>query len=302
MLIAGRTGIGNTRVSPTLPSSLKARRYRGEISCTDMHVGIMYGYLVGYAVQEFWDEDGCDYYREPIGTIFFVHSDAVSGRIRYAVTCRHVIEAMYRNGATKVFVRVNMQDGAFSDFETGIDSWTLSDSSDVAVIRFDLPTEPHFWSYPVERNHRIGLMEGMDVFFVGMFSELPEYTSVRAIVRTGTIAKVIASIPLRFKSNPDEVTQCAATLVELRSFGGESGSPVFAYDSRLPPETQYARDPGYGPGSESRPILLGLLHGYFEIARSVTRGTKRIGETLLNSGIGVVIGIGEIRKAIALVQ
>lgn len=262
-----------------------------------MIVPMLYERLVGYVVEETIDAESNEAVREPIGTLFFVEHSVGPGAgvVRYAITCRHVLEEFKRHEFPKsLFVRINNADGFAEDTPITVDDWVLGEDVDIAVARVTLPPQNPHWAYPVERGQTFGLFSGMNVFFIGMFSLVPGFVSVQAVVRTGTIARTISEVPLCFKENPQESTACVVHLVEMRSFGGESGSPVFFYDERLPVETPVAFNPGYGPGNQTRPALLGVLHGQFEIDKSVTRGQEEVGLAQLNSGIGIVVPLGAI--------
>jgi len=255
--------------------------------------------LVGYIVHEYRDSDSQAASRLPIGTFFFAeHSigPGAAGCVQYIVTCRHVIEGFIRDSPPKrMFIRVNSGPHGFAeDFEINVGDWVFVDNVDVAVARWTLPAQRQFWAYPVERRQPFGLFPGQNTFFIGMFAGAPGFVSVQAVVRTGNIARVISEVPLRFKADPEETTPCGVHLVEMHSWGGESGSPVFVFDERFPAETPYAFNPGYGPGNEHRPAILGVLHGQFEIAKPVMNDEREIGSANLNAGIGIVIPMRDI--------
>jgi hypothetical protein len=166
------------------------------------------------------------------------------------------------------------------------EDWVLSDKTDIAVIPSNLPPEIPFWGYPTDRHAPFGLMEGRGVFFVGMFAESPGVISVQPIVRSGIIARVSAEACIEWDS-PSDTRRISAHLVEAWSWGGESGSPVFAYD-----DSDHSRkmlfNPGYGPGFELRPGLLGVLYGHFPVSLASYPDA--------NSGISIVIPIGGVNE------
>lgn len=268
----------------------------------DMNIATMYEGLVGYVVMGFLDEDGWS--RQPIGTFFLVKQDLGPGAsdVWYAVTCRHVIEEFKRSNLPQktMFVRANDAQGLAVDSPISVDEWIFGEGVDIAVTKWTHQRVGMSWAYPIERGQPFGFFHGQNVFFIGMFSLVPGFISVQPVVRTGTIARFLTQVPLCFVEDPEERIPCGVHLVEMRSWGGESGSPVFFYDDRFEPETPYAFDPGYGPGHEHRPGLMGVLHGQFEIEQSVTRGKKQVGSTQLNSGIGVVIPMGDIIRTLRM--
>jgi hypothetical protein len=92
----------------------------------------------------------------------------------------------------------------------------------------------------------------------------------------------------------------SAYLVEMRSIGGLSGSPVFLNKSQEPlppgfmPDLRFQRDPEQVVWSQLP--LLGLVHGHFDVQNlnedsvvddDATRGA-------INAGIGVVIPVQKI--------
>jgi len=265
------------------------------VSCIEMRIGRLYHRFVGYLMELVWDPATSTYFSDPVGTVFFVEYGLDDGRgvVRYAITCRHVIEGLIRNNCDHGFLRVNDPHGQGLDFPTNPREWVLSERADVAAIRFDLPAEETYWAYPIERTPE-GIMDAQTVFFIGMFALVPGATSVQAIVRTGTIARHSSSIPLCFQADPKESIESIVHLIEMRSWGGESGSPVFVYDERSP-EDQYYTDPGYLGRHQARPHLLGMLHGQLEVEKTVSQGGQPIGTSRANSWIGVVIPIGDIQ-------
>jgi len=72
-------------------------------------------------------------------------------------------------------------------------------------------------------HHKLGV--GDEVFATGLFTEVTETTRNIPIVRTGTVA-MIPGEKIPFGKNLIE-----AYLVELRSIGGLSGSPVFVRET-----------------------------------------------------------------------
>lgn len=104
-------------------------------------------------------------------------------------------------------------------------------------------------------------------------------------------------------TNPKERTKVDAHLIETRSWGGESGSPVFVH-------SQYIRTPppeGLNDGSvynvagrlsksdvtalEVDCRFLGVLHGHYEVARLPEHRRHDAGDRVadVNAGIAVVI-------------
>jgi Trypsin-like peptidase domain len=225
----GESGFKVARQASAISSKLAD--FRASNDSEDMMISTMYDGLVGYIVQEQWDSESQDSSRFPIGTFFFVEHSVGPGAgcAQYIVTCRHVIEGFIRESSPKrMFIRMNSGAHGFAeDFPIGEGDWVFGGDVDVAVVRWAIPPQRQFWAYPVERSQPFGLYPGQNTFFIGMFSGEPGFVSVQPVVRTGNIARVLSEVPLRFKEDPEESVSCAVHLVEMHSWGGESGSPVF---------------------------------------------------------------------------
>lgn len=124
---------------------------------------------------------------------------------------------------------------------------------------------------------------GDEVFMTGLFTNHSGKEKNIPIVRIGNIAAM-----------PDEPIRSAdfgnlhAYLVELRSLGGLSGSPVFVYltPSRIINGT-------HNLNSYAEFFLLGLLHGHWDL-KSATKGVELDQftpnkETNINTGIGIAV-------------
>jgi hypothetical protein len=282
--------------------SCKATRIRAVGDPTDMLVDAQYQKNVGYLVAEFWDDQFQRYDAEPVGTVFFVEQTLGDGFgcVHYAVTCRHVLEGISHNSTCRdIFLRINNLHGLAEDIPLRLADWVLSTHTDVAVARINLPPKFPFWACSMERSLDFSLLPGHGVFFVGLFSSLPGFKSVQAIVRSGTIARLSTRVPIKLNA----LVEVDAHLVELRSWGGESGSPVFVYDEhvRIPyigDSTSASLRRNDLRASDVMPSLLGILHGHFEIPAAVKREDVEIGGLAVNSGIGVVIPASEIKMTL----
>jgi hypothetical protein len=255
---------------------------------------------VAYIMVDKWDERNSALYRQPAGTAFFVSEIAGSGRPFYVVTARHVIECIRDDSeCLDVFIRVNEYRGTSTDFPIQYEDWIFHPSTDVAVRKFPFSTKFDFWSIANVRGPRHGVFPGHDVFFIGMFNAVPGQIRVEPVVRFGKIALPSTTVPIKIGQNDYNVPAC---LVESRSWGGESGSPVFVYDdAQVKPNS----DLGSAQVDSSsfidiqsnrhfagmiEPELLGLLHGHFEIERPVMYNRQETGTQVdVNTGIAVVI-------------
>jgi hypothetical protein len=148
------------------------------------------------------------------------------------VTAKHVLAGIRTHSADgKVLLRFNLKSGGYTLVETDVAQWMLhpDESVDVGIVAFSIPSEldVRFLAESISATpdviakHRIGI--GDDVFITGLF--VNHYGAERniPILRVGNIAAVPTE-PVK--------TQLGATdayLIEARSIGGLSGSPVFVY-------------------------------------------------------------------------
>jgi hypothetical protein len=183
----------------------------------------------------------------------------------------------------------------------------LNEAKDVAVSRVDFPPKISIWAYPMETIRPVCLLPGHEVFFVGLFALLPGFQSVQAIVRSGRVAR--PSVKSQIISDPAKppVQDVGVHLVELRSWGGESGSPVFVYEEHVSmPNADFG---AYSAlpliaradlrASYVQPRLLGMLHGHFQIPGQASGGVDIQGQDV-NSGIAVVLPFEDIAETLSL--
>ena len=239
---------------------------------------------VGYIVAKGQAEDGSGL-SSPIGTVFFIIVQTGNVGVYYAVTCAHVINSTGQDQAPSLHIRVNKRDGAYCEIPSPSSEWKLSTDSDVAITRFKVGRDLKVWAYPImEHGHFSQPSLGQSVFMAGLFVPVPGEKRVEALVRSGTVARESAEVPVTVNLYTKETKTVEACLIQATAWGGESGSPVFFYE----PETHIADgwgDTAYVSSSARvvvriNPTLMGLLHGHFPIEEDGTNP---------NSGIAVVI-------------
>lgn len=207
----------------------------------------------------------------------------------FLVTAKHVIDAIRRYGLTEVFVRLNLSKGS-TLVRTGIDDWVTHPTDptvDVAVLRAGVPEEADHLVYPVTRfaSHEVvreqSIGIGEEVFLTGLFVNHFGQSRNIPIVRVGNIA-AMPEEAVATRLGPME-----AYLVEARSIGGLSGSPVFVH-------LGIARSiDGQVKFAQGGPIffLLGLMHGHWDVTEldvddaMLDEPSRRN----INMGIGIVV-------------
>lgn len=234
----------------------------------------------------------------PLGTGFLVVVPEGGLAFQYVITCQHnIIQA----GARPLHIRVNcISGGARVTEEIPPEEWSYHpDSSrrfiDVAVMPIRLPPDifdivcvkfGDLWPREKVEERNIGV--GEDLFYPGLFVHHSGQKSNLPIMRSG----ILSAMPVEPVGTPRGPIE--AYLMESRSIGGHSGSPVFAnlFDRRNFYTDRPAPLPH--PKEETRYPVLGLLRSYFK-ATDESISTEMPGDDLsLNSGISTIIPSWEI--------
>lgn len=220
----------------------------------------------------------------------------------YLVTAKHVIEKIKAKGCQSASVRFNLVTGGAAWIGISLDHWFYhpsDDHTDVAVWRIpsvaqkDIATIPYLLEASVTRDviskESIGV--GTEVFLSGLF--INHYGRERniPIVRVGNIA----AMPEEKVST--EMGPMDAYLIEARSIGGLSGSPVFAHLGilRLEKGTVLASSNDHGIF-----YLLGLMHGHWDTERPtvIDIPEEDAPSGRINMGIGIVVPAEKILETI----
>lgn len=226
----------------------------------------------------------------PAGTGFFMSMPAQDESITfvYIITARHVIEGIARKSLdNKVLLRLNRRAGDTNLIETDVPDWRfhpIDSSADVAALAYAPDTAVYKYralpkSMLVTRElieeHSIG--PGDEVFFPGLFVNHVGHLRNLPLVRIGNIAAM-----------PEERVNTAdgpidAYLVEARSIGGLSGSPVLVH-------LLLGRGGSIDLG-QARFYLLGLMHGHFDSPLTeADEPIERENQTeRVNMGIAIVV-------------
>jgi hypothetical protein len=240
------------------------------------------------------------------GTCFFAFREiagfGVEHNFAYAITARHVIDAVRDKSADgKVLLRCNLTNDRARWLDTDIGRWKFHPDADevvdVAVLTIHIPAELDHLAYPLSNAATSeviaaqGIGIGEEVFLTGLFA--PHHGEHRniPIVRVGNIAAM-----------PEEKVSTSmglmdAYLIEARSIGGLSGSPVFAHLGlmrNINDRVQFARA---GAGVI---FLLGLMHGHFAPQTVGLDGTSEdaVSRDRINMGIAIVTPIARILEVV----
>jgi hypothetical protein len=242
-----------------------------------------------------------------VGTAFLIARRILDDRVSaaYFVTAKHVIQRVVERSGYSVFLRLNFRNQEAKWIETDLADWHFhpdSDSVDVAVLPYESVSPNELLGHDhisipstmatnfdeLDESSRMGA--GDEVFFVGLFSQHIGTKRNIPIIRVGTIAAM--------PEEPIAVTKFGAMdayLVEARSIGGLSGSPVFL-------------NPGptmEGESGESNKhkifYLIGMIHGHWDSPDSTLPSPSRDrygSDERFNMGIAIVIPIDKVNEVL----
>lgn len=215
------------------------------------------------------------------GTGFFVvveHNEEGTGfEFGYLVTAKHIADAIEKS---PFYIRVNLRTGIAEDVlmndvgrPTAWYRHPNDPDADIAITPVRIPQEVDALSIPCKemiinetKREDLAIGIGDEAFLIGLFSRLKGETKNIPISRIGNIAMFPdEKIPAR--DHQGRVRKIRAFLVEARSIGGLSGSPVFARP------TTYLRGvvrtgtntPGILTAYSSEFYLIGLVSAHWDI-------------------------------------
>lgn len=236
------------------------------------------------------------------GNGFFVSMSLANDPNRmfvYLITAKHVIvEATRACIDGKIWLRINTKNG-FEYVASEETSWQTHPedySIDAAVLSwapdsayFDYLTIPISLIINEEVISKEGIGLGDEVFLIGLFVNHHGRKKNIPIARFGNIA-AMPEEPIATRWFGD----MEAYLIEARSIGGLSGSPVFVY---LPG----VRVRGNGLGMGGRAFYwLGLMHGHWDlpVLKEDMVVEDNISKEAVNMGIGIVVPASKILEII----
>lgn len=216
----------------------------------------------------------------------------------YLITAKHIIDGIANVGSYDVLIRFNLRNGQAQWVDSKLSDWRYHPTEaafvDVAALpMLGLGLQLDHGVFPIvgfatpERvtSEDIGL--GEETFIVGLFANHHGNSKNIPIVRIGNIAAM-----------PEEKVATAigeidAYLLEARSIGGLSGSPVFV-------NLGIMRDRGgileveqivsQGQRRKGTIYLLGLIHGHYD--------TEKESINKVNMGIAIVVPAAKILEVI----
>jgi hypothetical protein len=263
---------------------------------------------VGF-IGEVTSKDGSEVYGDLHATGFFVSIPSelpgdIFDRYAFFVTAKHVASDLEDRD---IYFLVNKKSGGIMRLTANGRPWFFhptDDSADVAIISVDVDPQADIMGIMVEdfvtaddlansqgpSSQRVGV--GDEVFATGLFTAAPGSSRILPIVRHGDLAMIPS------EQIETELGYADVYLVEARSIGGLSGSPVWVrthiqlvvkHEGKLKPANIV------GPGK-----FLGLMHGHWDIKESdinkalIVHDRKRG----VNLGIGIVVPASKIRETI----
>jgi hypothetical protein len=211
------------------------------------------------------------------GFLVGVHLGGTGQMIGYIVTAKHVADLIE---GTECGVRINLPSGAAETFWIGADmQWcrhpSEPDSVDAAVMPFPFRTDADFRALDYDMFltddiiAKADIGPGDQVVTTGLFLPL-QISRNEPIVRTGNVAVMPRDRVPRIKIGAN-VVEAEVYLVEVRSVGGLSGSPVFVTPTiRLAHPFVTADASGKEDArcfilGGTRLYLMGLMHGHWTI-------------------------------------
>lgn len=252
------------------------------------------------------------------GTGFFLTRD-IEGTAKgfvYLITAKHLIKGMASldDFDGQILLRINFSDGNAYTVPSLLTAWLFhpdEDEVDVAILPWSLrsPSQEEVaerldvrflpWeiclSDSTKKRFELGL--GDDVFLTGLFHNHHGRKRNIPIVRMGSIA----AMPDEEKVYLKDLGFAKAYLIECRSIGGLSGSPVFV---RFGPIRFFDGEMKVAGGPYGEYKLLGLMHGHWDTGKFLTGdGIDATQDDVqkkeaVNMGIAIVVPVEKILEVI----
>lgn len=262
---------------------------------------------------------------EPVGTVFFVtvkfgtDGALLGGRqgpsfiAYYAITASHVVAGPKREMA----LRFNLKQGETRDEPVSSTDWILHDSTDIAILTLHMPLgdfdvgflrynsfikqSGHLFKRGLDSSPDTPLFPygaGTEIYSIGLFAKHAGSSRARPLARFGHIALDPAhgeQILAQLDATSSDYMPIDAILVEMASWQGQSGSPVFMRPLATVDESAGNRDPDVFGAS----FLLGLMQGsYSEIEEVLFSSSGEPMGYKANAGIASVVPAKDILNMI----
>lgn len=233
------------------------------------------------------------------GTGFFISIPLPdkSANFIYLVTARHIIAKIKQDSLAidnKIWIRINKREGSFDFVPISIDAFIPHpESVDVMILPFvpsiaiyDYLCLPDTMLLNQDVMNEENFSLGDEVFMTGLFVRHFGQDKNIPIIRIGNISAMPEEpVYNEFFGYMD------AYLIELRSLGGLSGSPVFLHfygNRRMQNGSNVIK-----VGGQHQFYLLGLLHGHWDLNSAIqdviTEDYSQENKEQINTGIGIVI-------------
>ncbi|EKD64073.1 MAG: hypothetical protein ACD_51C00076G0002 [uncultured bacterium] len=245
-----------------------------------------------------------------VGTAFFLGDfvEDIDKTYIYIITAKHVIAGIRgKDNDGNVYLRMNAKEGGIKLASISLDDWAFHDEDpfadaavffgapDTSEVEYKCLKISEFCHEEILEKEGIGI--GDEICLTGLFiNHFGEHKNL-PILRTGNIAMMPAE-PVQALLG-DKKVPMDAYLIECRSIGGLSGSPVFVHlgaDRRRLKEPHPNRDIFY---------LLGLAQGHWDQSfyKEKDQVVDDINNTLekeaVNKGIAIVTPI---KKVIEIIE
>ncbi len=234
------------------------------------------------------------------GTGFFVIHPDIVGSVEWAtlylVTARHCVEqALGKFG--NLYARLNLKGGETRTVELR-GPWIKSDQADLAIMPFEenldlfesfIPS-PSFLNDEIIQQHNFGA--GDEIFITGLFTKRFGIGKNIPILRTG----IVAAMPEEPIQGPRDPKPYNAYLLEVRSLGGLSGSPVFTIVHR----GFLANRPARQFSSMVHHVsLVGIIRGHWDtVSGQDSELYNPVDGSVLNAGIALATPAQELLSLI----
>jgi hypothetical protein len=238
----------------------------------------------------------------PIGTAFSLSYPYSSMAMpQYLVTAKHcVTKALDRYGA--LYARVNTLEGSTELIELGRD-WTYSpdEGVEIAVMPWELDRKKYIQGTIDARSSAEGANQdaneigiGNELIVIGLFSFRHGAKRNIPIVRQG----IISSMPGEPLVDKNTGLSYHASLAELQSIGGLSGSPVFVHVPVLQFLTNLKNSSQRERMRKQHPAgflyLFGVVRGHFDEEQDWAKDDEAREPLSVNTGIATITPINEV--------